>query len=185
MIFQECMPERYSNRVTSKKKKSSPPGEARSCTAQDIIDGAKILRDMGSHLVVGVTVGGSVTSTVDLSTQQMGDDGELLERNVETTLRHIVARAEKEDIRSQLYYQTQDDTEAMRGSNVLKSQSVSTNPILRQAIATDPIQSVQKWEAEEVEDRGWVNNKNEDDEDLDDNNYNNPCLLYTSPSPRD
>jgi len=164
-----------------KEKKSSPPGEARSCTAQDIIDGAKILRDMGSHLVVGVTVGGSVTSTVDLSTQQMGDNGELLERNVETTLRHIVARAEKEDIRSQLYYQTQDDTEAMRGSNVLKSQSVSTNPILRHAIANDPIQSVQKWEAEEVEDRGWVNNKNEDDEDLDDNNYNNPFDMSRNP----
>ena len=36
-----------------KEKRNSLPGEARTCTAQDIIDGAKILREMGSHIVTG------------------------------------------------------------------------------------------------------------------------------------
>jgi hypothetical protein len=146
---------------------NSEVGEAKYCTAQDIIDGSTILREMGSHIIVGVTVGGSVQATVDLNSKSLNNNDEMVERNVEESLKHVIERAEQQEIISQMYYETKDNSDSMSGSDVLKSRSISTNPRMRQSIANDPIASVKKWEAEEVEDRSRSSNDVDQDDEND------------------
>ena len=67
--------------------------------AQDIIDASKILKEMGSHIVVGVRVGGRITSTIDLSTNHLLKNGELKDANVEQELKNIIEKSIKEQSR--------------------------------------------------------------------------------------
>ena len=54
---------------------------------------------MGSHIVVGVRVGGRITSTIDLSTNHLLKNGELKDANVEQELKNIIEKSIKEQSR--------------------------------------------------------------------------------------
>ena len=122
------------------------------CAAQDIIDATKILREMGSHIVVGVSVGGKVQSTLDLSTNRLDKSSSgLMDEDVEETLRGVIKRAKHEQQRQ--YRQKSNAGKSTFASSVMQSQSVTMNPSLRKAISNDPIRSVQTWESEIEEER--------------------------------
>jgi hypothetical protein len=114
----------------SEEAKLSLSGEGRMCTPQDIIDAAKILRMMGSHIVIGVHVGGEISSSVDLSTEKpkhpreskIEKNGGLMDIKIKKTLGNLMKKARHEHERQK----KEGGHSKTYPSTVLRSQSVRT-----------------------------------------------------------
>ena len=62
---------------------------------------------------------------------------------------------------------------------MLQSQSISLNPTLRNAISSDPIRTIQTWEAEEEEER--ANADNSEDVDTEEDGVHNEYSMERNP----
>lgn len=151
--------------------KYAEKGEARQCGPRDLVEAARIMRQIGSHIIIGATIGGETTTTFDVSTTKThqhsatssgggaggGDSGsgddttdpgdeDLISTQVQTLLRKARERLSKGSSASR-------SREFGEMSDMAQMQSISENPSLSSVLSNDPVRSMQVWEAELEENR--------------------------------
>lgn len=136
----------------------SEDGEARACDSHDLVEAARVMRQLGSHIIVGVTIGGQTTTTLDFSTSKIEehkssthseshtkalDDDPSNEDLISTKVQTLLRKA-----RDRLAHSNSHNTAIGAMSDMAESQSIGEDSSLLSVLNNDPVRSMQMWEAE-------------------------------------